>query len=146
MRVLPKRRHLIKTALLSSAMALSVDALASTEVNSSLDYAQVVFVKATQSSSGSWCFEATVRHDDQGWEHYADGWEVVDRSNRPIAFRELMHPHDNEQPFTRSQCGITLDDEAIVTVRAKCNQHGYGGKSVEVDLSQHRGVDFEVVR
>ncbi len=119
---------------------------ASSTVSSSLDYAQVVFVKATQSSNGSWCFDATVRHHDEGWEHYADGWEVVTANGQQIAFRELMHPHDNEQPFTRSQCGISVADDAVVTVRAKCNVHGYGGESVEVDLSRESGTNFEVNR
>jgi hypothetical protein len=118
----------------------------SSEEQTSLDFAQVVFVKASQSSSGSWCFDATVEHNDNGWEHYADGWEVVSANNQQVAFRELLHPHDNEQPFTRSQCGIALPDNAVVTVRAKCNVHGYGGASVVVDLSQEKGAGFEVLR
>jgi hypothetical protein len=40
----------------------------------------------------------TVRHADEGWEHYADCWEVLTLDGEVLATRELAHPHDNEQP------------------------------------------------
>ncbi len=44
----------------------------------SLDFAQVTNVVAIQRKTGTWCFDTSVRHHDQGWEHYADRWEVLD--------------------------------------------------------------------
>jgi len=103
--------------------------------SSSLDFAQVMHVVATQKSNKSWCFATSVRHNDQGWEHYADGWEVIDLEGNQLGYRLLGHPHDNEQPFTRSLCDIKIPSEVSkVIVRAKCNKHGFGGKSVVVDL------------
>ena len=102
----------------------------------SLDFAQVKEVLATKQSSGSWCFGTSVRHNDEGWDHYADGWEIIDLEGNPIGYRKLHHPHVNEQPFTRSQCNIKISTEiSKVIVRAKCNKHGFGGKALLVDLS-----------
>lgn len=103
--------------------------------STSLDFAQVKDVLATQKPSGNWCFGTSVRHNDQGWEHYANGWEVIDFDGNQLGYRELAHPHDNEQPFTRSQCNIEIPLEITrVVVRAKCNKHGFGGKPFIVEL------------
>lgn len=103
--------------------------------STSLDFAQVTHAQASQHPNGSWCFDASVRHNDQGWEHYANGWEVVDLEGNQLGYRHLAHPHDNEQPFTRSQCGIRIPPEiSKVIVRAKCNEHGFGGKPFIVEL------------
>lgn len=105
--------------------------------STALDFAQVTDVLATQKSDGSWCFGTSVRHNDQGWDHYADGWQVTDLDGNEMAFRLLGHPHDNEQPFTRSQCNINIPSEiSQVIVRAKCNKHGYGGKPFVVNLNK----------
>ena len=115
--------------------------------NPDLDYAQVIFMQATQNSDGRWRFDATVRHNDQGWDHYADAWQVVDLAGNLLAERILAHPHDTEQPFTRSQSNIDIPAEATqVIVRAKCNVHGFGGQEVLVDLTATGGENFDVVR
>ncbi len=118
------------------------------EGNSDLDYAQVIFVKATQSSDGSWRFDTTVRHDDQGWDDYADAWYVVHPDTEEIlGERILLHPHDNEQPFTRSQSGIVLPEGLTqVIVRAKDNVEGFGGQEVIVDLTVDESPYFTVSR
>jgi hypothetical protein len=114
----------------------------------SLDYAQVRQVVARETSPGVWRFEVTVRHDDTGWDHYADEWQVVDsQTGEVLGTRSLAHPHVDEQPFTRSQSGIEIpSDTSVVVVRAKCNVHGFGGKEVEVDLRRSSGEGYEVVR
>jgi hypothetical protein len=119
-----------------------------------LDKANVTFVKATQSDSGTWRFDVTVRHNDEGWDHYADGWDVVLpdgtvlKTNPDDEFtRVLLHPHENEQPFTRSQAGLEIpEDVTDVTVRAHCNAHAFGGRDVIVDLTVEAGPDFAVER
>jgi hypothetical protein len=104
--------------------------------STSLDFAQVTHVLATQESNGSWCFGSSVQHDDQGWDHFADRWEVIDLEGNQLGYRELAHPHVNEQPFTRSQCGIKIPAEiSKIIVRAKCNKHGFGGKPFIVNLN-----------
>jgi hypothetical protein len=59
--------------------------------------------------------------------------------------RLLLHPHENEQPFTRSQSGITIPDGVSqVSVRAHDLVDGFGGREVTVDLTVQSGPDFEV--
>ena len=116
--------------------------------NSDLNYAQVEYVKATEVSADVWRFDVTVRHNDEGWGHYADVWQVVDpRSGEILGERILAHPHDNEQPFTRSQSGITVPaDLTRVAVRAKCSVHGFGGREILMDLSRKEGEGYQVQR
>lgn len=115
------------------------------QYSTSLEYAQVKEVSAVQSKDGSWCFSASVRHNDEGWDHYADGWEVVDLEGNQLGNRPLAHPHDTEQPFTRSQCNIVIPEAiSTVAVRAKCNQHGFGGKPVVIDMTTTEGDGYTV--
>lgn len=123
------------TFIITLISMASVFALDLENFSTSLDYAQVTEVSAGQKANGSWCFNVEVRHNDQGWAHYADGWQVIDLEGNQLGFRLLAHPHDNEQPFVRGQCNIQIPSTlSKVAVRAKCNQHGYGGKPVMVEL------------
>ena len=114
--------------------------------------ADVVFVKAVQAADGSWTFSVTVRHPDTGWEDYADGWDVVTPDGQTLKrnpddpfTRLLLHPHVEEQPFTRSQSGIRIPDGVTqVTVRAHSLTRGFGGREIVVDLTQPSGEGFEV--
>jgi hypothetical protein len=116
--------------------------------------ADVTFVRATLEAGGSWRFDVTVRHPDTGWEDYADGWDVmtpdglvlkVDESD-PFT-RLLLDPHENEQPFTRSQRGIMVPEGVtVVTVQAHDLVDGFGGREVRVDLLSDGGDDYEVIR
>jgi hypothetical protein len=116
--------------------------------NPNLDFAQVVSVTAGLETGGSWNFAVTVRHNDEGWGHYANLWEVVDpETSHVYGRRVLAHPHDSEQPFTRNQRGIVIPTEVtLVLVRARCTDHGFEGKAVLVDLGMSEGKDFKVIR
>ena len=116
--------------------------------------ADVLFVSATETAVGLWTFSVTVFHPDTGWEDYADGWDVVlpdgtvaiANPDDPFT-RLLLHPHQNEQPFTRSQSNIPIPTEVTtVTVRAHDLVDGFGGQEVMVDLTAVSGENFEVSR
>ena len=97
--------------------------------------ADVVAVEAAQEGAGTWRFDVTVKHADEGWEHYADGWEVVAPDGTVLGTRVLLHPHEAEQPFTRSLSGVAIPEEIErVTLRAHDSVHGLGGAEVTVDL------------
>jgi len=130
---------------LLATLLLSLPVRAETP-SSDPDYAQVKFVQATRDNDGSWCISTRVRHHDQGWNHYADGWRVVDEQENQLGWRLLAHPHVHEQPFTRDLCGINIPPGVKhIRVEAKCNLHGYGGQAVTVDLSAGEGKDFRVI-
>lgn len=124
------------------------------EDSSNAANADVETVRAVQNEDGTWTFHVTVRHPDTGWEDYADGWDVVTpegtilKANPEDEFtRVLLHPHENEQPFTRSQSGLEIPDSVTqVTVRAHDLVDGFGGQEVVVDLTAEQGENFEVER
>jgi hypothetical protein len=97
--------------------------------------ADVVGVDAVQQSDGAWRFSVTLRHADEGWDHYADRWDVVGPEGTVYGERVLLHPHVNEQPFTRSLSGVAVPegiDEVIV--RAHDSMHALGGTELIVNL------------
>ena len=99
--------------------------------------ADVVAVEAFQGSNGKWRFNVTVAHADEGWDHYADKWDVVGPDGEILGTRILHHPHENEQPFTRSLGGVDIpEDVTEVTLRAHDSQHGYDGKAMSVALER----------
>jgi hypothetical protein len=123
-------------------LAVTVPAFSESD---NLKFAQVIRVTATRTGS-TWTFSVTVRHADEGWNHYADQWQVVDpESGEVLATRVLAHPHVDEQPFTRSLSNIAIPEGvAAVLVRAKCNLHGFEGRTVLVDLTVDSGPGFTV--
>ncbi len=97
--------------------------------------ADVVAVVATVSAAGVYRFDVTLLHEDSGWEHYADAWEIRDGDGKVLASRVLAHPHVNEQPFTRSLDEVRPPASLRrVTVAAHDSLHGYGGAEMTVDL------------
>ena len=97
--------------------------------------ADVVGVRASQTGPGVWRFDVTVKHADSGWEHYADRFDVVGPDGRELGVRVLAHPHENEQPFTRSLGGVKIpENTAYVTIRAHDSVHGLGGAEAKAPL------------
>lgn len=66
----------------------------------------------------------TLAHPDTGWDHYADGWRIEAEDGSVIGTRELLHPHVEEQPFTRSLTVSDLPDGPLF-IRAKCSVDGW---------------------
>ena len=116
--------------------------------------ANVIYVRAVLEKSSSWTFYVTVEHPDTGWEDYANGWDVVLLDGAVLKVnpadpftRLLLHPHENEQPFTRSQGGVVIP-AGITQVRVRAHDiiDGFGGKEIIVDLEKDSGPGFEVER
>ena len=97
--------------------------------------ADVIEVVASKSGDHRYEFGVTVRHADEGWEHYADGWDVLAPDRAVLGTRKLWHPHVNEQPFTRSLSGVAIPDGVKkVILRAHDSVHGHGGVESTVTL------------
>lgn len=109
--------------------------LASAAAVAAAGEADVVAVEARPEGRGLWRFDVSVRHDDTGWEHFANRWDVLAPDGTLLTSRLLMHPHETEQPFTRSVHGVAIPAGiGRVTVRAHCTVHGYGGAEMTVEL------------
>ena len=97
--------------------------------------ADVLKVEVRKESHQTYFFSVTVLHNDTGWKHYADRWDILGKDGTVFGTRVLYHPHVNEQPFTRSLSGVKIPDPVkTVLVRGHDSVHQYGGKIVSVEL------------
>ncbi|SLN56560.1 hypothetical protein PEL8287_03042 [Roseovarius litorisediminis] len=83
-----------------------------------------------------WQVSVTLKHDDTGWDHYADGWEVLDSDGNQLGFRKLLHPHVHEQPFTRSLNDLIVPDGTReIFIKARCSVDEWSDEMIRVALS-----------
>lgn len=106
-----------------------------------VEIVKVVLTKHT----GTWRADVTLKHADEGWKHYADGWRLVDEKGNEIGKRTLYHPHVNEQPFTRSLGGLHMpNDKKIIFVEAHDLKHGWSSNRVKIDLTKSSGTKYKI--
>ena len=104
--------------------------------------ADVIDVKASQVDDKTWRFDVTLKHDDEGWDHYANQWVVTDLDNKILATRTLYHPHVHEQPFTRSLQGVKIPKKTTqVKIIARDSVHARTGKVIEYDLKEMKIIE-----
>ena len=129
-------RSLDKLRIPSAVMKLSFALFTSLLIITSTAYAgeaDVIEVDIKKTDNHTYFFKVTVRHADEGWDHYADKWDVVAPDGTVLGTRTLYHPHVDEQPFTRSLSDVKIAALITeVTVRAHDSVHEYGGKTIKV--------------
>jgi hypothetical protein len=85
--------------------------------------------------SASCTFSVTLEHGDEGWNHFANQWDVVTVDDELLGSRVLHHPHVDEQPFTRSLSGVIIPaGVSQVKVRARDSMHGYSEQEFVLDI------------
>ena len=95
--------------------------------------ADVIKVDVKRTGGDTYFFKVTVRHEDEGWDHYANKWDVVAPNGTILGTRTLYHPHVDEQPFTRSLSDVKISESITeVMIRAHDSVHEYGGKTMSV--------------
>jgi hypothetical protein len=98
-------------------------------------------------SAHRWTFHVTLKHDDTGWKHYADGWRIVDVDGNELGYRKLWHPHENEQPFTRSLTSVLVPkDKTIIFIEAHDKVHGWSKQRVKINMKENKGSRYEIRR
>lgn len=97
--------------------------------------ADVLEADLITAGDGTFRLDATIRHADTGWDHYADAFQAVTPGGEVIGTRTLLHPHVDEQPFTRSLTGVIIPDGIDqIVVRAHDSVHGRGGAEVRLTV------------
>ncbi|MFC4669037.1 hypothetical protein ACFO5X_10765 [Seohaeicola nanhaiensis] len=97
--------------------------------------APVIRAVKAEHKGTSWRFDVTVTHPDTGWAHYADAWRIVDAAGNELGLRILAHPHETEQPFTRSLSGVEIPEGTTeVWVEGRCLVDGWSGERFPVRL------------
>lgn len=102
--------------------------------NTLANQVKIVAVDIKAQGDQRYQFDVTLLHDDTGWEHYANRWEILDSRGNILATRTLHHPHVNEQPFTRSLTISLPDNTKTVIIRGHDSVHLYEGNEMEVSL------------
>lgn len=97
--------------------------------------APVIRHVTAEHQGGTWRFDVTVAHPDTGWDHYADAWRILDAAGHELGLRVLAHPHETEQPFTRSLSGVAVPRSVKeVWIEPRCLRDGWGGERYRVKL------------
>ncbi len=95
----------------------------------------VVEAVSATPAGGAWRFEVTLSHPDTGWDDYANGWRVVNEVGTVLGTRELLHPHVEEQPFTRSLSGVKIPQGVTrVWIQTSTKPEGWWDGRTEVNL------------
>ncbi|MEF8813910.1 MAG: hypothetical protein V5A55_08830 [Halovenus sp.] len=89
---------------------------------------------AVEEQNGTYTFDVTLHHDDDGEEGYANWWQVERPDGTRLGRRDLLHAH-SQQPFTRSEAIDVPAEVSCVVVRGHDQTHGYGGLAVVMDLA-----------
>lgn len=117
----------MKQILIAAALCLAAPAFA--------EAPKITKVTAVE-LGGKWRFDVSILHPDTGWDHYADGWRVLDMNGRELGMRVLAHPHENEQPFTRSLSGVSIPKGTKqVQIQARDLPDGWNEETTIVDLN-----------
>lgn len=120
----------VKALLSALVLGLGSSAIAAGE-------ADVIDVEFKEMSSRLFHFTVTIMHDDEGWEHYVDRWDVVAPDGTVLGTRSLYQPNEDGQQFTSSLVGVKVPDGiSEVSLRAHDTVHEYGGESAVATLQR----------
>lgn len=73
-----------------------------------------------------WRFDVAISHPDTGWDDYVDAWLVIGPDGTVYGTRILLHPHETEQPFSRSLSNVVIPaDVTEITLRPHDLVSGY---------------------
>lgn len=98
---------------------------------------EIVDVVVKKTSENTFIFSVTLKHEDTGWDHYANEWQVISPTGEVLATRILAHPHVDEQPFTRSLSDVYVPRTVgEVSIRAKDSVHGWAAETLATDVPQ----------
>ena len=126
---------MIRPIQIPAVLGLAVFGLAIFGAAAQAGEVDVVGVRAAKEGGNLWRFDVTLKHADEGWDHYADKWDVLTPDGKLLGTRVLYHPHVEEQPFTRSLGGVEVPEGVTtVVIRGHDKVHGTGGKEMTVEL------------
>ena len=97
---------------------------------------------AVEGRNGTYTFDVSLHHDDDGEDGYADWWQIERLDGTRLGRRDLLHAH-SRQPFTRSETVDVPEGVDCVVVRGHDRTHRYGGLAaiLRIDSSRYRTVE-----
>lgn len=98
-------------------------------------YPNVLAAQVRMAGADRFDFDVTVSSPYDSPQRYADAFRVMGRDGTVYGVRTLFHDHAGEQPFTRDLYGVKIPPAVRgVTVQARDQRFGYGGRAIEIML------------
>ncbi len=98
-------------------------------------FPELLSAEATQAGDGTYDIAVTISSPYDSPARYANGWRVIRGDGEVIAEHELLHDHASEQPFTRVQTGVEIDESVgVVQIEGRDLANGYGGTRLQLRL------------
>lgn len=127
-----KRRRVI--AIIAASLAASAPTVRAVTTPDP-KFPDVRSVQVHAAGPDTFDFDVTVSSPYDSPARYADGIRARSPGGAVYGRRKLFHDHADEQPFTRDMHGVKVPAGVrSVVVEARDLKHGYGGKTVVVDL------------
>lgn len=94
----------------------------------------IIKAKANKTADNTYHFDVTIQHNDAGWDHYANQWQILTPDNEVLGTRTLHHPHSTIA-FTRSLGGVTVPAGLTsVIIKARDSVHGVSSQEYKLTL------------
>ena len=108
--------------------------------------AEILAAELRHQQKNSWSINVTLKHEDTGWDHYADVWRVIDKKENELGYRVLAHPHIEEQPVTRGFDRLIIhEDINTIYIQGHDNVHGWSSNKLKVMLTEVQNGYIRVV-
>jgi hypothetical protein len=129
------RIALLVTLVVGACSDTADDSVVSSTIEPNADQCAHVIAATIRAGDGGFTVDATVSSADTGWDKYADAWEVRGPDGSVLGERVLAHPHETEQPFTRSLSGVDIPEDVVeITVLAHDSVLGYCGEAFTLEV------------
>lgn len=128
-----------KTILLISALLLATSKI------TTANEVKIIQANLIYQNHGQYLINVKLQHQDTGWDHYADEWRIVDAQGNILGSRVLLHPHIDEQPFTRALSNVKLDQNlTTIFIEAHDKKHGWSKQKLKLDLTKMQAGKLSV--
>ena len=98
-------------------------------------FPDVVAAKVRARTAERFDFDVTMSSPYDTAQRDADAFRIMHKDGSVYGQRLRLHDHANEQPFTRDLYGVRVPRGVrSVVIQARDQQHGWGGKTLEVAL------------
>ncbi|GJL99803.1 MAG: hypothetical protein DHS20C07_14830 [Methyloligella sp.] len=99
--------------------------------------ADVVDGEITKDSNGRYTVIATIKHNDEGMDHFANHLQVLTPDGKVIGAMYFVEPKVHEQPFVTIVQSVKVPSGVReLRIRAHDKVHGYTGKEFKLKVPE----------
>jgi hypothetical protein len=122
----------------SPAIGLALLLTGSAAALADVDVAKITDVQIKRDSpdqSGIYHIKVTIEHEDTGWDHYVESWEIFAPDGQILGVRPFFEPELERLKTVSALAGVVIpEDVKAVTIRARTHPSGFEGDPVKVKI------------